>query len=206
MIGSLDDNLLDKLTSSVTDTTVKSAIDNAFPKVKAILEQERNRLVDALMTGIPFASASAIAATLTYYYAQTVTQRALGYSLAAAIAGGGGLSVLLGLKSSDAPAVQAQGQSSPSQLDPIIEAASQKLVAQADPKVRAIIQEERTRLTNSLQTGLPWAIGSALAAVATAFVIPDNHEALKILGWLIAIALSAFGSWMALSAMQQKPV
>jgi hypothetical protein len=204
VIGSLDDSLLTKLTSSVTDSTVKSAIDNAFPKIQAILEQERNRLVNALMTGIPFGAASAIAATLTYYYAETVTHRALGYSLAAAIAGGGGVSVLLGLKSDQAPAAQTQG-SSPSSLDPIIQNASQQLVAQADPKVRAIIEEERTRLTNALQTGLPWAIGSALAAVATAFVIPDGLEVLKILGWLITIALSAFGSWSALNTMQQKP-
>jgi len=204
VIDSLEANLLDTLTSKLTDSTARSLVDAAFPKVQAILEQERNRLVNSLTMGIPFGAASAITATLTYYYAQTNAQKAIGYSLAAAIAGGGGIAVLLGLKSQDQNQVQTQTKSS--SLDPYIEAAAQTLIAQADPKVRAIIAEERTRVTSSLQTALPWGVGGALAALATVFAIPDGLDALKILGWLIAIVLSAYGSWLALQKMSQKPV
>ena len=203
MIGSLDDNILDTLTSKITDSTVKSAIDTAFPKILAALEHERNRVANALITGIPFGAASAITATLTYYYAQTTLQRAVGYSIAAAIAGGGGIAVLLGMKSSE---ILPQVQTKSSSLDPYIQTASQQLVAQADPKVRAIIEEERIRLSSALEAGLPWAAGSALSAVATAFLIPGNLEVLKVLGWLVTIALSTYGSWVSLDLMRQKAI
>lgn len=202
MIGSLDDNLLTKLTSSLTDSSAKSLVNAAFPKVEAILTHERNRLANALISGLPWLAAAAVDAVFTYYTAPNPFWKTFGYASSAALAGTGGVMSLLELKSPETAAPTTTSEAT--QFDPYIESASKMLIAQADPKVRLIIDQERARLAGALQTSLPWISGGALGAVATAFVIPNELEALKILGWIIVIALVTYGAWLGLDVMKQK--
>jgi hypothetical protein len=202
VIGSLDDNLLDKLTSSVTDSTARSLVNAAFPRVEEILTRERNRLAEALLSGLPWLAAAAVDTVLTYYTAPDKLWKTVGYSSSAILAGTGGVMSVLGLQTPQTSTQDAQGKSSA--LDPYVEQASKQLVTQAEPKVRAIIDDERKRLAGALQASIPWISGGAIGAVATAFAIPDGHDLLKVVGWLIVIALVAYGAFAGLEVMRQK--
>jgi hypothetical protein len=199
---SLSDNALVSLTSKLTDPAIKNIVNQSIPTIRAIISEERNRLADALMAGIPFLAGAAVMASATYYLAPKdgKYQKAAGYGGASIILGSGAVITLMNLKSQEAAAkAAAQGSTA---LDPYIQSASQSLVVQAEPRVREIIQEERVRLAGALQEGLPWAAVASIVALASVFLVPDSMPVLKFLGWSGATALCATGTVKSLNGMK----
>ena len=51
----------------LTDALAKSIVEQAEPATRRVIRDERNRLAEALIGGIPFAAVAAIGATATLY-------------------------------------------------------------------------------------------------------------------------------------------
>lgn len=183
----------------LTDSLAKSIVAQAEPATRRVIRDERNRLAEALIGGLPFAAVSAIAFVGTRYLVPDESKKAkfAGYAGAAAALGGGAWWSFSKLTESTGPA--AESSAAPSPVADVASQAAKAIVDQAEPKIRAIVEEERGRISEAAMAGLPLWLASAITFAATAFLVSDGKPVTKTIGYSASAAIATIGAYIALS-------
>lgn len=189
---------LSALTGGITDAIAKKIVAEAEPATRRVIRDERNRLAEALIGGIPFLAISAIAFVATKYLVRDDAPMAkfVGYAGSAAAAGGGAIWTVG--KLTETPEVPPP-TTAPSAVTDVAVQAAQAIVSDAEPKIRQIVHEERTRISEAAMAGIPLWAASGIAFVATAFLVDDSANLMKTVGYSASTILAALGSYVALN-------
>lgn len=179
----------------------ESVVQAAEGPTRKIIREERTKLADALIGAIPWASAGALSAIGTRYLVpdRSTLGKFVGYGAAAALVGAGSLLAVKDLReASPEAATQVQPGGT---VKSVSDQAAASLVAAAEPKIRQIVDEERRRLSESMQSGLPLVAAGALAAIATA-VLSRGSVAVNVAGYSAAAMMAAAGAWVSLEKVK----
>lgn len=180
----------------LTDSLAKSIVDQAEPATRRVIRDERNRLAEALIGGIPFAAIAAIGGVATLYLVSPESKSAkfVGYSMSAAALGlGAWWSFSRLTETSTPPPPPGSGIASD-----VATTAALAIVTQAEPKIRQIVEEERSRISEAAQIGIPFWGVAALGVAVTAFLVKDDAPAMKVVGYGASALVAALGAWVAL--------
>jgi len=191
------------LVSGLTSGMAQQIVGEAEPAVRRIVREERNRIAEALIGGIPFGGAAAIGYTATRYLVPTTKPqfKAVGYIASAATAAVGAWWTFRRLTERSEPEAPA---TTPSGTTPkIVNQAATAIVNEAEPRVRRIVDDEKSRMASALQAGIPWGIGAAAAFIGTLIAVPADQAVLKAAGYSIAVVLAGSGAWMTLEAAKE---
>lgn len=188
---------LSALTGGITDAVAKKIVAEAEPATRRVIRDERNRLAEALIGAIPFFSISAIAFVGTHYLVKDEAHMAkfVGYGASAAAAGGGALWTFARMTETAAPPPPS---SAPSAVTDVAIQAAQAIVNDAEPKIRQLVEEERARISEAAIAGIPYWAAAGVSAVATAFMVDDEANVMKTLGYSASVLLTALGAYVAL--------
>lgn len=189
------------LFSGLTSGLAKSIVAEAEPATRRVIKEERTKFAEAIIGGLPWASASAIAALATYYLVKPEPKYAkfLGYGTSAALMGIGSLKTISDLhEPAPSEAVAAAAAKIPGSVQSAAAQAATAVVTEAEPKVRAIVSEERARLAEAAQAGLPLAAVGALTMIGTLLMIRPDQQLYKMLGYTVSTLLVSAGVWVAL--------
>lgn len=191
-LGQLD------LASGLTSSLARSIVAEAEPATRRVIKEERTKFAEALIGGLPWASVSAITALATYYLVKPEPKivKFLGYGTSAALLGVGSLLAISDLREpSSGAAPKPPGIPG---VQSVAEKAAAAVVAEAEPKIRVIVAEERTRLAEAVQAGLPLAALGALTMIGTLLVVKPEKRLYKVLGYTASTLLVTAGAWVAL--------
>lgn len=180
---------------SLTDSLARSIVEQAEPATRRVIRDERNRLAEALIGGIPFAAVAAIGGVATLYLVppEARTAKFVGYSAAAATLGLGAWWAFSRLTEPVAPAPTSGGIATD-----VAATAAKAIVSQAEPKIRVIVEEERARIAEAFQLALPFWAAGAVGVAVTSFLVPDEAKTTKVLGFSASTLIAALGTWMGL--------
>jgi hypothetical protein len=189
-----------ELTGGITSGLARQIVAEAEPALRRVVHEERTRLAEALMGGLPFFSLASLAFIGTHYLVpdRAKAGKIAGYGAAAAAAGFGGWWTFRRLTGKPEEPAKAAPPAGPSALDPYVARAAQAIVQEAEPRVRRIVDEERSRLATAAQAGLPFWVGSLAAFLATFFLVGPGNTAMKAVGYSGSTVLFGAGTWLAL--------
>jgi hypothetical protein len=181
------------LTGGLTQDIAAKIVASAEPATRAIVRDERNRLAEGLIGGIPFAALSGVAFVGTNYLVpdSKPTWKFIGYAASFLGLGAGAWFTFSRITETSAPV-------SAGPAPAVVVQAAQAIVDSADPKIRQIVQEERSRISAAAEAGLPYAAGGALALLASATLIPPDESLWKLAGYIGSIGLLSLGAYVAL--------
>lgn len=185
------------LTSGVAESIVKEA----EGPTRRIIQEERTKVADAMIGGLAWLSAAALTGIGTYYLVDPKSKgmKFAGYGSAAALSGAGAIMTAANLRD---PATDVKPGQTSGSIKSVSDQAAASMVAAAEPKIRAIINEERVRVSESVQAGLPLAAGGALAGIVTAMMLGERDTWTKVAGYSAAVLLAAGGAWIALDRVK----
>lgn len=188
---------LGQLPESLTGGLAERIVREVEPAFRRVVREERNRFAEALLEGLPFASLAGVAFTGTAYLVPDKMNLAktLGYTSSAALLGWGAWTAISKLRETAAPEA---APTPPGPLAPYAEQAARAIVNEAEPRIRKIVDEERARLAEAAQVGLPLTVAGAAAFLATLFLVDDKNKALKAVGYTGSTLLAGAGTWLAL--------
>jgi len=192
-----------ELTSGITSNLARQIVGEAEPAVRGIIRDERNRLAEAVIGGIPFAALAAVGYTATSYLVPegSKTGKAAGYmASAAALALGGWWTISRLTEKAEEPVPPRTPAAPPPE---IVQQAAAAIVKEAEPRVRQIVADERQRFAAAAQAGLPMAAGSVASFLATMFLVKPENRALKAVGYSAAALLLGAGAWVAIERTKE---
>jgi hypothetical protein len=184
----------------LTDTLAQTIVSAAEPATRRVIAEERTKFAQALMEGTAASAAALLTFIGTKYFVPQTSRvlKGVGYGASALLVGAGALWALSSLQSPPAPE-QAPGTPGA----PVVSAASQQaaaaIVAAAEPKVRALVDEERSRLADAALSGLPFTSLGILSAIGTWIFVKDEKKWAKAAGYAAATGLFSVGLWVGLS-------
>jgi hypothetical protein len=181
----------------VTQTVAKAIVDQAEPATRRLIQDERTRLAEALIGGLPFAAGSALAFVGTSYLVPPERRKLkfAGYAAAAGLLGAGALWTFWKISEETVP------PAAPSKPGPFAQTArdaAQAIVQEAEPKIKAIVDEERARIADSLLAALPFWTGAGAAFIGAFFLVPPDAPVAKAAAYGAATLLWAMGAWAGL--------
>jgi hypothetical protein len=185
------------LTGGLTQDIAQRIVAEAEPATRRIVRDERNRLAEGLMGGLPLAALSGVAYVGTYYLVpeERKTLKFAGYAASFVSLGAGAWFAFSRITE---PAPPPAGGPVP----PLVAEAARAIVDNADPKIRAIVDEERSRIAAAAEAGLPFAAGGAIGLLLSATMVPSERPLYKVLAYSGSIGLMALGAFVALRKEQ----
>lgn len=197
---------LGQLSQSIVDQAARAVISEAEPRVRLIVREERSRLANAAIEGLPYAAASAavFVAASQLVPSGSPTLKSAGYVTAAGLLAIGAwqtLSVAAGPETPPTPS------SSSDTGIPFLTSTAQQLaqavVREAEPKVRALVDDERAKLGGAVENALPFLGASAAAFLGTAYLIPKEKPSWKFAGYMGSAAALLLGAWRGLTMVAE---
>lgn len=186
---------------TVSNALAQSLVDKADPIARSIVDKNRTIIADAVISGLPYGVVGTLAAIGTYYFApDNVWYKAAGYGAASLLYATSAWMSFSQMRS-DKPAAAPTAPLSPT-VQSAVDQASTAIVAAATPKVQAIIDNEKARLAAATQQGIPWVAVAFVGAAATYFLIPDEKNLYKFLGYGGSAVVSAVGTYLGLEALK----
>lgn len=186
----------------ITDTLAQKIVAAAEPATRRVISEERTKFAQALMEGTAASSAALLTFIGTKYFVPEKSRvlRGLGYGTSALLVGAGAIWALSSLQSPPAPAAPAAPGAPPSALvKSASEQAALDIVAAAEPKIRAIVDEERSRLADAALYGLPFVALGLFSALGTWLLVKDEKKWAKAAGYSAGVGLVSVGLWVGLS-------
>lgn len=189
---------LGQIGNLLTQDIASQIVSAADAPTRAIIRDERNRLSEGLIGGLPFAALSGVSAVGTYYLVpeEAKLSKFIGYGISFISLGIGGLWTFSKITERVVP----QPPSGPAPA--VVQQAAQSIVEAADPKIRQIVEEERARIAAAAQTALPFVGASAIGAIATAIFVSDERPEFKVVGYSVSVLIAALGAWIGLEKEQ----
>lgn len=80
---------------------------------------------------------------------------------------------------------------------------AENVVSAAEPAFRRVVREERTRVAGAVIDGIPFATLSALAFIATRYLVPADSIA-KAVGYTTSTAFLAAAAWWVYDGLSEK--
>jgi hypothetical protein len=188
---------LEGLTGGLTSGFAKQIVSEAEPIIRKLVREERTRYAQALIGAIPFGVISALAYVATKYLVPETAGMAkvAGYGTSAAAAAGGAWWTVSNLTEE----VQAPtAKTGPTAADPYIQQASQAIVSAAEPKIRALVDDERSRIAQAGITALPFGVAALGAFLSTLFLVDSDNTKVKAVGYAGSTLLLGAGAWFGL--------
>lgn len=182
--------------SGITGDLAKQIVDAADPATRLIIKDERNRLAEALIGGTVFAGISALAYVNTRYLVPDDSKKAkaVGYSAAALALAAGAWWTLDHMTETTGKAIAQQT----GMVADVAAQAAKDIVDQAEPRIRKIVEEEKARAVQAAQAGIPLAIASLAAFLATMFLVDADNKMMKAVGFSGSAVLLGAGAYVAL--------
>lgn len=191
--------------STVINQAAAAVVSQAEPRVRAIVQEERSQLANALIAGIPYLGASLTAFLAAQYMvpADKKGLRGIGYVGAAALFTVGAWRVLeKGSETTAPPTPPSEGGSGVMSIfGDTARQMAQVVVAEAEPKLRAIIADERSLLGQAATDAMPFIAASVAGYLATAFLVPENKRPWKFGGYALSSAALMGGLWKGLTTV-----
>lgn len=187
----------------ITDTLAQKIVAAAEPATRRVISEERTKFAQALMEGTAASSAALLTFIGTKYFVPEKSRvlKGLGYGTSALLVGAGALWALSSLRSPPSPEAGPQTPGAPS--SGIVKGASEQaagdIVAAAEPKIRAIVDQERSRLAEAALYGLPFIAAGLISAIGTWTLVKDEKKWAKAAGYSAATGLVSVGLWVGLS-------
>jgi hypothetical protein len=187
--------------SSITSQAAQAIIEQAEPRLRSVLQDERKRAADAVSETIPYLAISTGTFLVSTYVITDQIPRMIGYVLAAGSLGLGLYQTVAKLRET-AETAPVPGEPSPpsalseilsSLIDPTTRQMAAAIVSASEPKIKVLIEEERARAANAILSALPWLGLSAASFFGTMFVVPGKLGVGKLIGYLIASGALLFG-------------
>ncbi len=193
---------LGQLPSSIVDEAAKTVVAQADPAIRRIVHEERARVARAGKTFVPFAAVGTAGIIGAIYLVQkeAYVAKAAGLISSVALLGLGGY---LGLRELEGPpaAAPAPGPDIPF-LGDIASQVAQAIVKEAEPRVKVMLGDISTDLTEAGTAALPFAAGSAATFFGTAYLVPESAPVGKAAGYTASAALMLVGIWRALTGLE----
>ncbi len=177
----------------VSSLFAQGVVAAAEPRLRAVIREERTRLSDALLSGVPLAAAGAVALAATSQVMPDVPWlKFAGYAASAGLVAAGAIVTRgkLVMAAEEAPTVKEAPQS--------VQEAASAFVAAAEPGMRSILSEERSRLVDAAKYAVPFAAAAVGAFILTAFAVGEKDRAMKAVGYSASALLAGAGAWAAL--------
>jgi hypothetical protein len=187
--------------SSVINQAASAVVAQAEPRVRAIVQEERSRLANATIQGLPYLGA-ALTALLTTQYLLPKDKKVIqgaGYVASAGLLTIGAWNVLQEVAGPPSTPPPPPSGGLLSVFGDTARQMAQVIVAEAEPKVRVIINDEKAKLAQAATAALPIIGVSAAGFLATAFLVPDDKNVWKFGGYLTSAAALLAGLWKGLS-------
>jgi hypothetical protein len=190
-------------TSAVINQAASAVVSQAEPRVRAIVAEERSRIANATIQSLPYLG-GALTAFLAAQYLVPADKRVLkgaGYVASAAIFTVGAWKVLQEVSGpeKEAPATSGSGGGLLALFGDTARQMAQVVVTEAEPKVRAIIADEKAKLSEAGMATLPFLAASTAGFIATAVLVPEGSKKLKFGGYMASAAALLAGLWRGLS-------
>jgi len=187
--------------NAVINQAASAVVAQAEPRVRAIVAEERSRLANAAIGSLPYLGASLTAFLATQYLfpAERKFLKGVGYVASAGLFTIGAWHIFNELAGEpSAPPKPSEGGLL-SLFGDTAKQMAQVVVAEAEPKVRAIVEEEKAKLSGAGLATLPFAGISAAGFLATAFLVPDDKRVWKFGGYMASAAALLAGMWKGLT-------
>lgn len=185
----------------ITDTLATKIVAAAEPATRRVISEERTKFAQALMEATAASGAALLTFIGTKYFVPDTSKvlKGVGYGASALLVGAGALWALSSLQSPPSEAAQAPGAPAPGLVKSASEQAAADIVTAAEPKIRAIVDEERSRLADAALSGLPFAALGVLSALGTWILVKDEKKWAKAAGYSAGVGLVSVGLWVGLS-------
>lgn len=188
--------------TGVINQAASAVVAQAEPRVRAIVAEERSRLANAAIQGLPY-----VGGALTVFLASQYLlppdkkfMKGLGYVASAGLFTVGAWLAFDEIAGADsAPPVPPSDDGLLSLFGDTAKQMAQTVVAEAEPKIRVIVQEEKAKLSEAGLATLPFLGISTAGFLATAFLVPDENRAWKFGGYLTSAAALLAGMWKGLT-------
>jgi hypothetical protein len=186
----------------IINQAASAVVSQAEPRVRAIVAEERSRLANGVIQGLPYMG-GALTALLTTQYLLPQDKKfvkGLGYVTSAGLFTIGAWKAFheIAGKERSAPAQPSEGGIL-SIFGDTARQMAQVVVTEAEPKVRAIIDDEKAKLSEAGLATLPFLGISAASFLATAFLIPEDKNTWKFGGYLASAGALLAGLWKGLT-------
>lgn len=192
--------------NSVISEAAQAVVAQAEPRVRAIVAEERSRLANAAIQGLPFMGGALTAFLATQYLLPQKNRfvKGLGYVASAGLFTVGAWNIFRTVSGPEsAPATSPSGSSSGGFITNLFgetaKEMAQEIVVEAEPKVRSIIDDEKAKLAEAGLSMLPLLGVSAAGFLATAFLIPDERKSWKFGGYMGSTAALLASFWQGLT-------
>lgn len=188
--------------NAIINQAASAVVSQAEPRVRAIVAEERSRLANAAIQGLPYAGGALTMFLATQYLLPQDNKflKGLGYVASAGLFTIGAWLAFDEIAGEDsAPPPPPSDSGFLSIFGDTAKQMAQVVVSEAEPKVRAIIQEEKAKLSEAGLATLPFAGISTAGFLATAFLIPEEKRAWKFGGYLASSAALLAGIWKGLT-------
>lgn len=188
--------------NSVINQAASAVVAQAEPRVRAIVQEERSRLANATIQGLPFFGGALTALLATQYLLPQDKKfvKGAGYVASAGLFTIGAWKVFDEVAGADsAPPAPSSGTGLLSLFGDTARQMAQVIVTESEPKVRAIINDEKAKLAQAATTALPIIGVSVAGFLATAFLVPDGENVWKFGGYLTSAAALLAGLWKGLT-------
>jgi len=180
--------------------TAQAIVEEAEPKLRRVIADERGRIVDAADSALPFLGLSAAAYLGTAYLAPDGVMKPVGYGASAVLLAVG---ILRGLAMMDQEEEAAPAAPEPKTgligdvIGTLVDPASRKMataiVAEAVPAVQGILVDERALVADAVQTAVPFIAVAVAVFLGTAYLVPETMPMAKMGGYLAAAGGGLFG-------------
>jgi uncharacterized membrane protein len=85
----------------------------------------------------------------------------------------------------------------------VIDKTAASIIAAAEPRLRKVIGDERARVSNAVIDALPYAGASAMAFLATTYIVPGSRKGARLAGYGLSVALLGVGAWQAFDGLSK---
>jgi hypothetical protein len=187
--------------TSVINQAASAVVAQAEPRVRAIVQEERSRLANAAIQGLPYLGGALTTLLATQYLLPKDKKfvRGAGYVTSAGLLTIGAWNILQEVAGPESTPPPPPSGGLLSVFGDTAKQMAQVVVAEAEPKVRAIINDEKAKLAEAATTALPLIGASVAGFLATAFLVPDDKNAWKFGGYLTSAAALLGGLWRGLT-------
>lgn len=208
MVGTLESVRLARMSSPMGDTIfsslfkdlAKKMTSKVAPQVSQVIAEERARIADALLKGLPFTTAGLASAVLVAELVPPIVPlKIAGYLASVGIGAFGSWRTLSALRT--VPKAAPAAAPAPSAFKEYIDEAVKAATDEAEPRALKLLQDEKAKLVSALKAGLPLAAVAGILAVATALFVPDIRT-LKAAGYVASIGAGAAGVWITLDRLK----
>lgn len=186
---------LGQIPESLARPIAAAVVEEAAPRLRTIVQEERARAAESVKDGLPWAglSAAAFIASAHLVPERMTGAKALGYAASAGLMAYGAWRIL----SSGGPPEEPERAEATGLVRDVAVQAGRELARELEPRMAAILASERARAAEAGKAALPYIAASAVTFAGTMLLVPEESRIGKFSGYSAAALSLVFGLWSA---------